>query len=172
MNFQDAIKYILLFEAGYANDPSDPGGPTNFGISARSYPDLDIENLSENDAINIYKSDYWDKTKCEWLPPALRLIVLDAAVNQGVKQAIIFLQKSLNIKADGIFGPITNQAISDVIDSDVLHRYWKLRLEHYHKNPNWNLYSKSWTKRLCETLYVGALFSTGKKSPIPIKPLN
>ena len=60
---------------GYVNDPKDPGGETNYGISKRAYPDVDIKNLTEDGAKDIYKRDYWDKNKCEDLsedrPPYL-----------------------------------------------------------------------------------------------------
>ena len=53
MTFEEAVKSVLKHEGGYVNDPKDPGGETNFGISKRAFPDLDIKNLTEEDAIEI-----------------------------------------------------------------------------------------------------------------------
>ena len=58
-NFKVAVENVLLHEGGYVNNPIDSGGETNFGISKRSYPTLDIKNLTRDDAINIYYNDYW-----------------------------------------------------------------------------------------------------------------
>lgn len=84
MKFEDAVLIVLEHEGGYVNHPSDPGGETNFGISKRSYPNLDIKNLTKQKAIEIYRKDYWDAIKCDSLPEHLRLIAFDCAVNQGV----------------------------------------------------------------------------------------
>ena len=63
VKFDDIIKVVLKHEGGYVNDPKDPGGETNFGIAKRSHPDVDIENLTEDEAKDIYKEHYWIKTK-------------------------------------------------------------------------------------------------------------
>jgi len=57
-NFNQALKKTLVFEGGYVNDPDDPGGETNFGISKRAYPDLDIPNITDRQVRNIYWRDY------------------------------------------------------------------------------------------------------------------
>src|SRR6266700_2325053 len=56
-----AVKVVLVDEGGYSNDPDDPGGETNYGIDKRSHPDVDIKNLTEAQAIDIYYTDYWQK---------------------------------------------------------------------------------------------------------------
>lgn len=172
MTFDDAVKFILDYEGGYVNDPNDPGGETKFGISKRSYPNLDITNLSIDHAKFIYREDYWNKVKGDWLPVALRLMVFDCAVNQGVTRSIKFLQKSLGLKEDGIFGPITGHAVRDCIDSDVLYRYSHLRLEAYVKNPQWGFYGKGWSKRLLDVAIISSFFAKGPSDKTPSKPLN
>jgi len=62
-DFNQAIEKTLVNEGGYINDPLDAGGKTKFGISKRSYPDVDIKNLTVDGAKSIYKKDYWDKLK-------------------------------------------------------------------------------------------------------------
>ena len=50
MTFKDAVKIILKHEGGYVNDPVDPGGETNMGISKKAYPYLNIKELTKKDA--------------------------------------------------------------------------------------------------------------------------
>ena len=51
--FDEIIDVVLHHEGGYVNDPKDPGGETNYGISKRAYPDVDIKNLTEDGAKDI-----------------------------------------------------------------------------------------------------------------------
>ena len=110
ISFEEAVKVVLKHEGGYVNDPDDPGGETNFGISKRAFPDLDIKNLTEEDAIKIYYEKYWKQSKVEMLPERLWNIYFDMAVNMGRKRACEILQKACNhknkvgIKVDGRIG--------------------------------------------------------------------
>jgi len=92
--YSRAIQFILKWEGGLTQDPNDPGGTTKFGISQRAYPDLDIKNLTEQDAMAIYHRDYWLKAGCDDLPWPLDLIAFDTAVNMGVSRAKVLLQES------------------------------------------------------------------------------
>lgn len=91
-----AIAFVLSQEGGYVNDPKDPGGETNFGISKRSYPNLDIANLTIDDAKNIYQRDYWNTMGCNELSYPLDMIVFDTAVNMGIGGATNFLTQTNN----------------------------------------------------------------------------
>ena len=93
---QDAISRVIQREGGYVNDPDDIGGETNFGISKRAYPKLDIANLTEAEAARIYKRDYWDRINADKLPANIREMAFDAAVNQGVAWTRKALQDSNN----------------------------------------------------------------------------
>lgn len=83
-SFFKAFQFVIAREGGYVNDPSDPGGETKFGISKRAYPDLDIANLTEEDARGIYLRDYWTRAGCDEAQPLFDIVLFDAAVNQGV----------------------------------------------------------------------------------------
>jgi hypothetical protein len=91
-NFTKVIEFVLEHEGGYVNHPDDPGGETNMGISKRAYPDLDIKNLKKQQAVEIYKRDYWDKAGCEKLDFPLAACHMDAAVNAGIGRATKFLE--------------------------------------------------------------------------------
>ena len=86
-----AIQNVLRREGGFANVAGDRGGATNFGISQAAYPNLDVSKLTQEQAAQIYKRDYWDAIGADRLPENIRELVFDAAVNQGVnwtKQAL------------------------------------------------------------------------------------
>ena len=119
MDFREAIEVILKHEGGYVNDPVDPGGETNMGISKRAYPDLDIKGLTKQSVREIYYKDYWLKGKCPQVPDELRLIFFDMVVNMGKSRAVKILQKSVSAKGikttvDGGIGP---QTISNTLKS-------------------------------------------------------
>lgn len=88
--FDKLISFVLEEEGGYVNHPSDPGGETKFGISKRSYPNVDIKNLTKPQAIEIYRKDYW-KDEWEKLGMPLAMCMLDTSVNMGKSRAEKFL---------------------------------------------------------------------------------
>ena len=117
--FFEIVNHTLEEEGGYVNDPTDKGGETKFGISKRAYPNLDIFNLTEDDAIDIYWKDYWVRGKCDKVPSKLQPIYFDMCVNFGISGAIKVLQatansKGANIEVDGKIGPNTIKAIKNL----------------------------------------------------------
>lgn len=105
--FIHAVAYILAAEGGYVNDPVDRGGETNFGISKRSYPDINIAALTKEAATDIYYRDYWLEAKCDQLPPGISLMVFDGIVQHGPKPAIQQLQRAIGANDDGVISPKT-----------------------------------------------------------------
>lgn len=107
-DWEKAIDFVLRMEGGYSNDPHDPGGETKYGISKKSYPNLDIKNLTDQQAREIYKKDYWEACNCDELPTSFAIGTFDCAVNQGVGKAKRILQIALDMEnIDGIIGPKT-----------------------------------------------------------------
>jgi len=90
----DAIERLLAREGGYSDHAADRGGKTNFGISSKAYPDLDVSKLTRDDAAQIYKRDYWDAIGADQLDPKIREIAFDAAVNHGAGTARKLLAQS------------------------------------------------------------------------------
>lgn len=93
-----AIKFVLEHEGGYSNNPNDPGGETNFGISKRSYPELDIKNLTVFEAGQIYRKDYWDKIGGDFLEYPMDICVFNCAVNCGRGRAELFMNNTVDWK--------------------------------------------------------------------------
>lgn len=128
-NFERCIEHVRLMEGGYSNRKSDPGGPTNHGITqtmldaARQlWPDLPrtVESLTWDEAKRIYRYHFWDVIRGNEMPLAYALPTLDAAVNHGPQRAIRFLQSALGVRADGWIGTQTLAAARTHLHANVL----------------------------------------------------
>ena len=126
-SWDKAIKFVLDHEGGLSEDKNDPGGTTNWGISQRAYPSLDIKNLTIDQAKEIYKRDYWDKLNCDNIPYPMDIIHFDTAVNMGIKRALSF------------------SAVSDTWQD-----YLFLRIEFYTKLATAKYYLRGWVRRVIE----------------------
>ncbi|MGD8172156.1 glycoside hydrolase family 108 protein [Vibrio sp. TRT 21S02] len=160
--FCHSVLFILTVEGGlrddggYVNDPADTGGETKFGISKRAYPDVDIKNLTIDDAVAIYYKDYWLKAKCEeWAGP-ISLIQFDSAVQHGPIKAIKLLQEISGVHDDGIVGPATRKAVQSH-DVEYLSSRYLLRRGRYYarilkKNPSQGRFIEGWYNRLVHVM--------------------
>ena len=155
--FNEIIEQVLEHEGGYVNDPNDLGGETNFGITKRFYPDVDIKNLTKEQAKKIYHQDYWRRNKCDVIPTRLRHIYFDMCVNQGKGTAVKVLQRACNskkadLKVDGGLGPKTLGAIKEYNPS--LPRVRCYRLKHYYdlvnRKPEQEKFLFGWYRRTME----------------------
>lgn len=123
--FLKSVDLTLAFEGGYQCDFSDSGNwtggsvgkgllvGTKFGISAAAYPTLDIQNLTEDDAVAIYFKDYWSAPRIGELPAQIAQVTFDASVNSGPEMGVKWTQKALGVMADGVIGPITLSAANE-----------------------------------------------------------
>lgn len=116
-DFIAAVDNLLNWEGGFVDDPADPGGATNFGITRRSYPALDIAALTRDDAEAIYWRDWWQVYRLGDLPPQIGGKMLEFGVNVGMTPATRCLQRALchvgvNVEVDGQLGPLTRAACS------------------------------------------------------------
>lgn len=158
MTFENCIDKVLEHEGGYVNDPNDLGGETNFGISKKAYPDLDIKNLTRDEAKEIYRKDYWDRYKIELMPEALRYIYFDMVLNMGYGNAAKVMQRAANgknpeelrIQVDGAVGPATRDALAKV----ELERVRCYRVKHYmdiiDRKPEQEKFLFGWFRRALE----------------------
>ena len=137
--FEHAVSVVLAHEGGYVNDPRDPGGETKYGISKRSYPSLDIANLTREDAIAIYYRDWWQRYGYGRInDEAVATKLLDMAVNMGPATAHRLLQEALvflgyDIAVDGIIGPQTIAAANKADPKRVLQVLRWLAAHHYYR---------------------------------------
>ena len=150
--FDTAINRILAHEGGYVNHPSDPGGETNWGISKRSFPDLDIRHLTREQAITIYREKYWVQVQGDMLPRSLAFQVLDLAINSGVSRAGSMLQRAAGVPEDGVMGPLTMSAIRSFSDSDISQLLIAERLEFYTNLATFPTFGRGWVRRMAKNI--------------------
>lgn len=148
-NFNRALLFVLAQEGGYVNDPHDPGGETNFGISKRRYPDEDIKNLTVERAGALYRRDYWDANRCGELPAHMALAVFDAAVNGGAP--IRWLQHAVGASVDGVIGPRTIAAANACRDKPrAVRDMLAARLMRLVSLDGWHRYGLGWSRRIVD----------------------
>lgn len=150
-SFANAVNNTLFYEGGYTNDPNDPGGETNFGISKRSYPNVDIKNLTRDHAIQIYWTDFWQKISGDSMFSGLAFNVFDTAVNIGVTPAVKMLQTALGVVSDGVIGPKTIAAMKAAQPS-VVGIFGALRAEYYFTLAKYPIFGKTWISRTIGTI--------------------
>ena len=165
--FQRIFGVVVGEEGGYTANPSDRGNwtggaqgrgilrGTKYGISAASYPDLDIEGLTLADAQRIYQDDYYEKICGDQLPAPLALILFDCAVNSGVTKAIRWLQRALKVAGDGVIGPETLAAVkaypapSWTLCAEII----ALRTAFLGGTAEWETFGLGWSRRLAALPY-------------------
>lgn len=158
--FDTAIKVVLAHEGGYVNNIHDAGGETNFGISKRSYPDVDIANLTIAEAKSIYKRDFWDNQPYKRIVDSdLCTKIFDSSVNMGPSQANKLMQKALNavgqsVVVDGALGSKSIDAINCADPQNLLIAF-KEQLEDFYLNlvsmkPTNSQFLRGWLKRANE----------------------
>ena len=152
MTFDEAFDRLMQFEGGYSNDPRDPGGETRYGISKRAYPDEDIAGMTIMRARELYRRDYWDRCQCDQLPAWIAGQVFDAAVNSGVRQASIWLQRAVGAQPDGVIGAKTVACARRADPGTAIARFNGLRLRFMTDLQTWPAFSRGWARRIADNL--------------------
>ena len=143
--FDTAFDRLLGHEGGYVNHPKDPGGETNWGISKRSYPNVDIKNMTREQAAQIYLRDFWQPLGDA--PAAVKFQAFDFAVNSGIQTAIRKLQAAIGVADDGHWGAISAAKLASMEVNDVLLRYMAQRLRFWVKCSAWPTMGAGWVNR-------------------------
>lgn len=133
--FEAALAFVLRWEGGFVDHPHDPGGATNQGVTQATYdahraraglPTRSVEFISKSEVESIYHDSYWLRAGCEQIaPPALALVVFDAAVNSGVGAALKWLSQTRD-------WPTFNA----------------IRLEFLTGLSHWPSFGRGWTRRI------------------------
>jgi lysozyme family protein len=165
--FERALAHVLKMEGGWADDPYDPGGPTNFGITLATYArdkglqlagdnfaqlKAELRAISRATVCRIYRERYWLPASCPELPAALALFHFDAAVNQGVGAAARMLQQAVGAAVDGEIGPETLARAAGRPAAATIERYADIRRRHYRSLPIFWRFGKGWLARVERTL--------------------
>lgn len=152
MQFDKAFERVIGHEGGYVNDPRDPGGETKFGVSKRAYPNMDIKNLTLDQAKEIYRRDYWNKLHLDELPDCVRFDLFDAAINSGVSAAAKFLQRAAGTAADGVIGKLTIAAANGMDPQRLDKRLSGYRLQYLCDLSTFPTFGKGWVRRVAFNL--------------------
>jgi lysozyme family protein len=158
--FDMAYAFTKKWEGGYVNHPNDPGGATNYGIIQSVYTEWreskglqyqHVSYMTPDEAETIFYENYWLATKCDEVGLPLNIVLFDTAVNFGVRGAVIFVQETLGIKLDGIWGPITDNAVKSsnpkdlayvIIKNRVKYRYYRVETD-----PSQSVFLQGWLNR-------------------------
>jgi len=159
-NFAKCFAFTLGAEGGYSDNPADPGNwtggavgngelrGTKYGISASAYPQLDIATLTEQQAEDIYRRDYWTALQGDNLTLPVALVAFDAAVNAGPKRAIAWLQQATGITADGVLGSETLAALNAGDPITLAREALARRLEFSTHLSTWASFGLGWSRRI------------------------
>ena len=167
--YTKAFERVIGHEGRYQNDYEDRGNwtsgkvgvgerkGTKFGISAMTYPHLNIKALTVAQAKKIYFEDFWLKLGGESFHKAVMYQLFDAAINHGMSRSIKFLQKTVDTKPDGIFGPKTEAAALKADLNDVLILFIAERLDFMNDIKTWATYGRGWSQRVADNLRLAAV---------------
>ena len=148
-NFEKSLKYVLVSEGGWTNDPHDPGGATMYGIIQREYdaycarhglPKQSVRYITVAQRADIYKTEYWDALNCDALPNGVDYCVFDAGVNSGVARA-----KQWRAQA-----------------GDNINRFCDIRLAFLKKLKTWVYFGRGWSARVASVRHNATLMSASK----------
>lgn len=159
-DFKKYAPKLLLLEGRYKNHPNDLGGPTNFGVTLRTYRAYcgqeksikDLQNMSYGTWQDIMKDLYWDKCRADEIEnQCLAEIIVDWCVNSGLV-GLRKVQEIAGCKPDGIAGPITLSLINTSDPKSLFDRIWYARKQFYtnivKKNPSQKVFMNGWMNRL------------------------
>lgn len=176
--FRQALARILVHEGGKVDHPKDPGGRTNKGVTQRVYnawrtkshlPIRDVYLIDDSEVEAIYRFQYWEPIGGQQLPPGVGYIVMDGAVNSGVRQSGKWLQRSLGFEksqVDGVIGSVTINATQQDHDHDTLiARICERRMVFLRALKTWRTFGKGWTRRVANVKATGQAWAMGTVGP-------
>lgn len=168
--FIGLVEKLLDHEGGYVNNPADPGGCTNMGITLATLRDWrhdpgqtcdDVRALTKDQVKSIYFAKYFNALCCGDMPPGVDTELFDFGVNAGVHRAAKMLQGILSkrdpsLKVDGVVGPLTMVAMAKASPRAVIEEFHAAKMDFYRGLGTWESFGKGWTTR-AEAVLADAL---------------
>jgi lysozyme family protein len=177
--YEESLRRLLAAEGGYTNHPSDPGGPTNFGITLADFrrharpgaTAADIRAMKVEEAKAIYRVHYWNAVRCDELPAGVDYCVFDYAVNSGTTRAAKVLQRVLARPATGRVDAETLRLARAGDARKIIAAICDERLRFLRGLKTWPVFGTGWSRRV-QSVRVAALAmaSHGAAVPQPAKP--
>lgn|SRR5487761_338446 len=147
-----AIAKTLVHEGGYVNNPYDSGGPTKYGITQEDMPNINIADITPEQATEYYLENYWKPLYSEIESQSIAEKIFDMGVLFGVGTAVKLLQAVLNVTADGIFGVISLAAINQAEPVSLLGSYQAALVSHSigiaNAQPKDRVFLTGWIRRI------------------------
>ena len=146
-------------EGGYVNNPADPGGMTNLGVTKAVWEEwvghpVDekiMRELTPERVAPLYKRKYWDACNCDNLPLGIDYLVFDFAVNAGVGRSAKTLQTAIGCVPDGAIGPNTMAAINKAEPKSLIDKFSTAKTNFYQSLKTFSVFGKGWLRRVDET---------------------
>lgn len=150
------VRTIDRWEGGINDDPLDAGGLTKFGISRNTFGDVDIENLTKEQAVWIAYAAFYRPLNLSQIDSLrIRWKVFDIAFNTGGWRGAKMLQAAVGTSPDGIIGPVTLHAVNAKVEDTILLELVAGQARHYARilsiNPLQRLYAAGWMRRAVDT---------------------
>jgi len=153
-NFKECLELVLKSEGGWVNNPNDPGGETNLGVTKRvweeyvGHPVESLKNLTKEDVAPLYEQKYWRPTYCEVLPRGLSLLIFSMGINAGSGRGVKLLQSCIGCVADGVIGPRTMELIKSANVADLIQKYSDARRDYYKSLKTFPIFGRGWLSRV------------------------
>ncbi len=155
-NFSICLAAILSEEGGFADNPGDPGGATNMGITRATLATWRGQAVSREDVMmlerpeleRIYREKFWAAISADDVSDGLDLALFDDAVNSGPRQAIRDLQRALQVTEDGLCGPVTRAAMEACAPADLIVALGAARLARLKGLSHFSLFGRGWARRI------------------------
>jgi lysozyme family protein len=183
-SYDAALARLLVHEGGYTNDPRDPGGPTNFGITIHDYRKYvkagataaDVKAMKVDEAKQIYREKYWraNGLSCDDLPAGVDDTLFDYRVNSGVGRADKVLRRVCAL-ADKASNAALLEALAKRDPAAVINAVNDERLRFLRSLRTWPAFSKGWGTRVAEVrIFSLQLAAAAKdaKAPAPALPAS
>ncbi|CAH0528430.1 hypothetical protein CTH30272_02114 [Allocatenococcus thiocycli] len=168
MDFDTIFDRVMGAEGGFTDNRKDPGNwtggrvgsgelkGTKFGIAANTYPDLDIKNLTIEQAKAIYYEDFYIANGINSFSTAMQYQMFDAAFNHGMRNASKIYQRAVGAKDDGRIGPKTMKCREALSEDDVLLRFLAKRILFYTSLSTFATFGRGWSNRVADNLLYAA----------------
>lgn len=169
--FLECLNFVLRVEGGFSNDKDDRGGPTNYGITQRTYdawrlkhnyPIRHVRYIEMWEVRSIYDEGYWEPVKCRLLGSPMDLVMFDSAIQHGPGRAAKFLQETVGTTQDGKIGPMTLTALTTYEQThgrrETIQAFMKIREAFYAQiianDVSQEANKRGWANRLCKLMDI------------------
>ncbi len=159
--FERSMSFTAKWEGGFSDHVADRGGATKYGVTQGlldavrerdGEPPMDVRDLTKDQALEIYRSEFWIPCRCDKLPERVAMWVLDTAVNSGMYRAIKMLQAEVGAKADGKLGPKSLAKVHAQDPHDLFNRLIDARAKFVsaivEKDQSQSVFLKGWENRI------------------------